>query len=193
MLHDVVLKGRHVTLEPLREEHAPGLAAAIDPADDVWRWTNTAPRGEAEMRQWIVDRQQDKPSGKALPFVQRDPRSGRAMGSTSLFDLNEKERCAEIGHTWLASPFRRTGANTEAKLLLLSYGFETLGLVRIQLVTDARNTRSRDAILRIGAKYEGMLRNHRRRLDGGFRDSLYFSVIDREWPQTKAALVAKLR
>ena len=193
MLHDLVLKGRHVTLEPLRVEHAPELAAAISADDDVWRWTNTAPRTEDQMRQWIVDRQQDRAQGKALAFLQREPASGRAMGSTSLFDWSEADRCAEIGHTWLAAPFRRTGANSEAKLLLLTHGFETLGLARIQLVTDARNTRSRDAIARIGAKYEGILRNHRRRLDGGLRDSVYFSVIDREWAETKAALASKLR
>ena len=193
MLHDLAFRGRHVTLEPLRPEHAAELAAAIAPADDVWRWTNVAPRTEAEMRAWIEERVQDRAQGRALAFVQRDPASGRAMGSTSLFDWSEKERCAEIGHTWLAAPFRRTGANTEAKLLLLTHGFETLGLARIQLVTDARNMRSRDAILRIGATFEGILRRHRRRLDGGLRDSAYFSVIDEEWPATKQALARRLR
>lgn len=193
MLHDLVLEGRHVRLEPLREEHAGELAAAIDPEDDVWRWTNTAPRTEDEMRRWIADRQRDLPQGRSLAFLQREPAGGRAMGSTSLFHLDEKERCAEIGHTWLAAPFRRTGANTEAKLLLLTHAFEMLRLVRVQLVTDVLNTRSRAAIQRTGAKEEGVLRNHRRRIDGTFRDSVYFSVVDREWPETKAKLAAKLR
>lgn len=193
MQHDVVLKGRHVTLEPLRPEHAEPLAAAIAPDDDVYRWTNTSPRTDDEMRQWIADRTSDRAAGKAMAFAQREAATGRLLGSTSLFDLNEKERCAEIGHTWLAAPARRTGMNTEAKLLLLTYGFETLGLARIQIVTDARNQRSRDAILRIGATFEGILRNHRRGFDGGLRDSVYFSFIDREWVEKKAALQARLR
>lgn len=191
--HDVVLQGRHVTLEPLRIEHAEALAASIAPTDDVFRWTSTAPRGVDAMRQWIVDRQTDRAAGKALPFVQRDPKSGALMGSTSLFDWNEKERCAEIGHTWMTAPFRRSGANREAKLLLLTYGFETLGLARIQIVTDARNERSRAAIAALGATFEGILRNHRRGFDGELRDSPYFSFIDREWPEKKAALQASIR
>lgn len=193
MEHTVVLKGRHVTLEPLRAEHADALSAAIGPDDDVFKWTSTSPRTPDEMRAWIRARGTDGPRGKTLAFLLREPATGRAMGSTSLFDLDEKERCAEIGHTWMAAPFRRTGANTEAKLLLLTHGFETLGLARIQLVTDARNQRSRDAILRIGATFEGVLRNHRRGFDGGLRDSVYFSFIDREWTGKKAALAARLR
>lgn len=193
MQHDVVLKGRHVTLEPLRPEHADALAAAIAPDDDVYRWTNTSPRTVDEMRQWIADRTTDRAQGKAMAFTQREAATGRILGSTSLFDLNEKERCAEIGHTWLAAPGRRTGMNTEAKLLLLTYGFETLGLARIQIVTDARNERSRDAIARIGATFEGVLRNHRRGFDGNLRDSVYASFIDREWREKKAALQARLR
>lgn len=193
MDHDVVLKGRHVTLEPLRPEHAEPLAAAIAPDDDVFRWTNTSPRTVDEMRRWIADRTSDRAQGKAMAFAQRDARTGALVGSTSLFDWSEKERCAEIGHTWLAAPGRRTGQNTEAKLMLLTYGFETLGLARIQLVTDARNERSRNAILRIGATQEGILRNHRWGFDGRLRDSVYFSFIDREWADRKAALQARLR
>ena len=193
MQHDVVLKGRHVTLEPLKAEHAEDLSAAIAPDDDVYKWLYLKPRTPDEMRQWIVDRTTDGPFGKAMAFAQRDPASGRLMGSTSLFDWREKDRCAEIGHTWLAAPYRRTGANTEAKLLLLTHGFETLGLARIQIVTDARNERSRNAILRIGATFEGILRNHRRGYDGELRDSPYYSFIDREWSEKKRALEAKLR
>lgn len=191
--HDVVLTGRHVTLEPLRPEHAEPLARAIAPDDDVFRWTSTAPRTQDEMRRWIAERAADRAQGKALAFAQRDARTGALVGSTSLFDWSEKERCAEIGHTWLAAPARRTGINTEAKLLLLTYGFETLGLARIQIVTDARNQRSRAAIVRLGAGFEGVLRSHRRGFDGGLRDSVFFSFIEREWAERKAALQAKLR
>lgn len=186
--HDVVLKGRHVTLEPLRPEHAEELSAAIQPDDDVYRWTNTSPRTVDEMRAWIRDR-----DAQGMPFLQRDPATGAAMGSTSLFGIDLKDRCAEIGHTWIVAPYRRTGANTEAKLLLLTHAFETMGLARVQLVTDARNQRSRDAILRIGATFEGILRNHRWGFDGKLRDSVYHSFIDREWPEKKRALEAKLR
>jgi len=128
-----------------------------------------------------------------LAFAQRDATTGAFAGSTSLFDWSEKERCAEIGHTWIAAPYRRSGVNTEAKLLLLTHAFETMGLARVQLVTDARNQRSRDAILRIGATFEGILRNHRRGFDGNLRDSVYHSFIDREWAVKKQALEAKLR
>ena len=193
MTHDVTLRGRHVTLEPLVPEHAKELADAIAPEDDVFRWTNTAPRGEEAMRAWILDRQRPKPGVENLPFLQRDPATGRAMGSTSLFDLDRAAYCAEIGHTWLAAPFRRTGANTEAKRLLLGHAFERLGLKRVQIVTDLRNERSQRAIERLGATREGVLRNHRRTLEGGLRDSVYYSVIDREWPDVRARLDALLR
>lgn len=188
-----MLRGRHVVLEPLRPEHAAPLAEAIRPEDDVFRWTNTSPRGVEEMRAWIAERTRDRAQGRAMAFLLREPASGAVMGSTSLFDWSETERCAEIGHTWVVERFRRTGANTEAKLLLLTHGFETLGLARIQLVTDRRNERSRDAILRLGATFEGTLRNHRRGFDGRLRDSLYFSFIEEEWPARKAALAARLR
>lgn len=184
----VVLTGRHVILEPLRPEHAKGLAEAIGPDDDVFRWTNTAPRTEEEMRGWIEARNAPRPGMRNLPFAMRDPATGRLMGSTSLFDWSEKDEAVEIGHTWLAAPWRRTGANTEAKLLLMAHAFGALKVKRVQLVTDARNERSQRAIERLGAVREGVLRRHRRNLEGGLRDSVYYSVIDAEWPAVKARL-----
>jgi RimJ/RimL family protein N-acetyltransferase len=145
------------------------------------------------MRAWIHDRNAPRRGLPTLAFLQRDTRTARAMGSTSLFDWNAAEACAEIGHTWLAAPYRRTGANTEAKLLLLTHGFESLGLQRIQLVTDARNVRSQSAIERLGATREGVLRKHRRDLEGGLRDSVYYSVIAPEWPAVKARILGSLR
>lgn len=191
--HGVVLRGRHVILEPLLPEHAAGLAAAIGPDDDVYRWTNTAPRTEAEMRAWIEARNTPRPLVRNLAFAQRDPASGSLMGSTSLFDLSEKDESAEIGHTWLAAPWRRTGANTEAKLLLLEHAFGTLRLQRVQLVTDARNERSQRAIERIGATREGVLRKWRRNLEGGLRDSVVYSVVAPEWPQVRERLRGMLK
>lgn len=187
------LRGRFVVLEPLVVEHAKELAEALKPDDDVFRWTSTAPRTEAEMRAWVVARQTPKPLLRNLPFLQRDARTGRAIGSTSLFDWSERDECVEIGHTWLAAPYRRTGHNTESKLLLMTHAFETLRVRRVQLVTDARNERSQRAIERLGAVREGLLRSHRRNLEGGLRDSVYFSVIDREWPAVQARLRSLLR
>lgn len=175
-------------LEPLKPEHADELAAILAPDDDVFRWTNTAPRTADEMRAWIEARRQDRAAGRALAFLQRNSATGRAMGSTSLFDWNEKEESAEIGHTWLAAPHRRTGANTEAKLLILRHAFETLGLARVQLVTDVRNERSQRAIARLGAVREGVLRNVRRNLEGGLRDSVLYSVTRDEWPAVRDRL-----
>ena len=193
MPHEVTLRGRHVVLEPLRAEHAPALAAAVAPDDDVWTWMTSAPRTAKEMEAWIAARQAGRGGGEALAFLQRHPASDAAMGSTSLFDVNKAEESAEIGYTWLAAPYRRTGANTEAKLLLLAYAFETLGLRRVQLVTDARNARSRAAIERVGAKPEGVLRYVRRDREGKLRDSAFFSVVASEWPAVKEALRARLR
>ena len=193
MTHDVTLRGRHVALEPLAPEHAAPLAAILAPDDDVYRWTNTAPRTEDEMRAWIAARNAPRHGLRNYAFAQRAAATGAYMGSTSLFDVDEAAEAGEIGHTWLAAPHRRTGANTEAKLLLLTYGFDTLRLKRIQLVTDVRNERSQRAIERLGAVREGVLRNHRRNLQGGLRDSVYYSIIDREWPDVRKRLEGLLR
>jgi RimJ/RimL family protein N-acetyltransferase len=187
------LRGRVVTLEPLAVEMAAELAAAIAPDDDVYRWTNTSPRTPEEMRAWIVARHTPRPGYRNLPFAQRDVASGKLAGSTSLFDVSEKEESAEIGHTWLAAPYRRSGVNTEAKLLLLTHAFEALRLQRVQLCTDVRNERSQRAIERLGAVKEGVLRNYRRNLEGGLRTTVVYSVIAQEWPATKARLGKLLR
>lgn len=188
MPHDVALRGRRVLLEPLRVEHAEALAAAISPEDDVWTWMAVAPRSPEEMRAWIRARQTPAHGLRNLPFLQRDAATGAAMGSTSVFDLDEAARSAEIGHTWLAAPWRRTGANTEAKLLLLAHCFGTLDLQRVQIVTDERNARSRAAIERIGAKHEGILRNWRRGREGGLRNSAIYSFVAAEWPDARKRL-----
>ena len=193
MHHDLTLRGHIVTLEPLRPEHADDLCAAIAPDDDVFRWTNTSPRTQKEMLDWIEARSTDRPLGRAIAFAQRDVRTGRLMGSTSLFDWDEAARAAEIGHTWLAAPYRRSGANTEAKLMLLTHAFETMHLARVQIVTDLRNDRSSSAIARLGATREGVLRNHRLGFDRKLRDSVYYSFIDREWASAKPKLAALLR
>ncbi len=187
------LRGRHVILEPLVPDHADGLAAAILDSDDVYTWTNTEPRSADEMRAWIQDRLTPRAGLPTNAFAQRDPITKALMGSTSLFDIDERAESAEIGHTWLAAPYRRTGVNTEAKLLLLTHAFDVMGLKRVQLVTDARNERSQRAIQRIGATPEGMLRNWRRDKTGALRNSMLYSVIISEWPRVRDALHAALR
>lgn len=192
MEHSVVLRGRHVVLEPLRPEHAEALLAVVSPEDDVWTYMTSEPRTRKEMEDWVVARIRGRPQGKAFAFLQRDARTGAAVGITSLFDLDEAAGSAEIGFTWIAAPWRRSGVNTEAKYLLMRYAFEELRLRRVQLVTDARNLRSRRAIERIGAVPEGVLRNVRRTKEGNLRDSAFFSVVDTEWPAVKTRLEAML-
>lgn len=186
------LEGRLVTLEPLLPEHAEALVEALSPDDDVWTHMTSAPGTADEMRAWIEARRTPRNGLQALPFLQREPSTGRAMGSTTLFDIDLAMESAEIGFTWLARPFRGTGANAEAKLLLLTHAFETLGLRRVQLMTDARNERSQRAMARLGFSREGVLRNYRRRRDGTLRDSVVYSVIDKEWPEVRAAIEKRL-
>lgn len=188
MEHDITLRGPHVTLEPLRVEDAAGLLAIVKADDDVWTWMPNEPRTLGEMEAWVRARIEGRPQGDTWAFAQRDPKTRQLLGSTSLFDVNSKDESGEIGFTWLAKPFRRTGANTDAKRLLMEYAFETLRLKRVQLVADARNARSRAAIERLGAVPEGVLRNVRRSKDGRLRNSAYYSVTDQEWPQVKARL-----
>ena len=118
--------------------------------------------------------------------------SGRVAGATRYLNMAPEHRGLEIGGTWYGADFQRTAVNTECKYLLLEYAFETLGCIRVQLKTDERNLRSQRAIERIGAKYEGILRNHMILPDGGYRDSVFYSIIDSEWPGVKKSLEEKL-
>jgi N-acetyltransferase len=188
-LNPTTLVGRHVRLEPLRMEHADELWAA---ADEPPMWAYMLYRVETvdDLRAWIKDRIQDPTT--SLPFLQRDAKTGQAFGSSSIFDIDLRHRRMEIGHTWIGRTHRRTAANTEAKFLLLRHGFETLGANRIQLKTDARNERSRKAILRIGAQFEGILRSHMVLLDGHRRDTAMHSIIREEWPMVRRRLEALL-
>jgi RimJ/RimL family protein N-acetyltransferase len=164
-LNPTTLVGRHVRLEPLRMEHADELWAAAD---------------EPPMWAYMLYR------------VETVAKTGQAFGSSSIFDIDLRHRRMEIGHTWIGRTHRRTAANTEAKFLLLRHGFETLGANRIQLKTDARNERSRKAILRIGAQFEGILRSHMVLLDGHRRDTAMHSIIREEWPMVRRRLEALL-
>lgn len=188
----VTLSGRHVRLEPLRPEHAEPLCAiGIEPA--LWRYYIAPMRGPEDMQAYVDEALREQAAGRALPFVQLDAASGRIAGSTRFGNIDVHHGRIEIGWTWLAPRWQRSGINTEAKLLLLSHAFETLGCRRVELKADARNAPSRAAMERIGAQYEGTLRRHMRCGDGFQRDSVYYAFIAEEWPARKAALEQLLR
>jgi RimJ/RimL family protein N-acetyltransferase len=191
-LRPVTLRGRHVVLEPLRAEHAEELWPAASERD-IWRYMGVDVASLADLRSWIEARQHAMVPGlHALPFLQRDARTGQAFGSTSLFDIDRANRKMEVGHTWLGASHRRTAANTEAKRLLLAHAFEALGAVRVQLKCDARNARSRAAIERLGAQPEGVLRHWLILADGHRRDTAFFSILEAEWPAVRDRLDARL-
>ncbi|KQX71760.1 GNAT family N-acetyltransferase [Aeromicrobium sp. Root472D3] len=183
-----VLSGTHVRLEPLAPEHAPALLAAADD-DEVFRWlTFLRPRTPADADA-MVSRYLD---GPAVPWVQVDATTGDVLGMTAFYDVDPAMRTVAIGWTWLARRAWRSGVNTEAKLLLMRRAFDDLGCVRVVWHTDARNERSQAAIARLGARREGVLRKHRLRPDGSWRDTVTFSMLDDEWPVARAALESRL-
>lgn len=187
---DVVLQGKHVRLEPLRIEHAPELEhVAYEP--EQWLYMGYRVEDRAGLEAWMRGRIAAMERGTAIAFLQRDARTGKAFGSTSLFDIDLEMRRMEIGHTWVGATHRRTAANTESKLMLLTHGFEVLGANRVQLKTDTANKRSQAAIERLGAKKEGVLRSFTVYSDGTVHDRVLYSVVREEWPDVKARL-AKL-
>ncbi|HZF67582.1 MAG TPA: GNAT family protein [Gemmatirosa sp.] len=188
---DAVLEGSLVRLEPLSPDHLAGLCAVgLDPA--LWELALSDIDGPEAMRRYLDTALAERARGASLPFAQVERASGRVVGSTRLGSLEPRHRRAEIGWTWLAAPWQRTGINAEAKLLLLAHAFDVLGCVRVELKTDARNARSRAAILRLGAMEEGTLRRHMITERGHMRDSVYFSVLADEWPAVRAGLAARL-
>jgi RimJ/RimL family protein N-acetyltransferase len=187
----VTLKGQHVLLKPLAQGHLAGLAeVGLD--EELWRWIPTAVRTREEMAAYIETALQEQERGVALPFVILEKATGRAIGSTRYGNIDRTHHRVEIGWTWVAREWQRTAMNTEAKYLLLKHAFESLGCMRVELKTDSLNEKSRAAILRIGAKEEGIFRNHMITASGRIRHSAYYSIIDSEWPEVKARLEAKL-
>ena len=184
----VTLTGRFVRLEPLTEAHVPALAA-VGCDESIWRLMLYGMiRTEGEMRVWVQELLRRQAAGTDLPFAVVHLNSGRVAGATRYMDIRPKHKGLEIGGTWYGLEFQRTAVNTECKYLLLKYAFETLGCIRVQFKADVRNERSWHAIERIGAKSEGVLRNHYVLQDGTYRDSVYFSILDREWPDVKIRL-----
>jgi RimJ/RimL family protein N-acetyltransferase len=187
----VKLEGTHVRLEPLASQHLDGIMrAGVD--DAVWTWLTYRPRTRAEYEAWLADALAAAAQGAQLPFATIDSGSGEVVGSTRLFFVSPADRRIEIGGTWLAPAAQRTPINTESKLLLLAHCFDTLGCVRVELKTDARNKNSQRAIERIGATYEGVMRKHMRTRGGIHRDSVYYAFVDDEWPEVKRRLEGML-
>ncbi len=187
IVEPVSLAGRWVRLDPLRPEHAPDLArAAAD--EEIWRYMPRHLRTLDDVQEWIAAALHDQAAGIALPFAIIDQASGQAIGSTRYLDIRPRDRGLEIGWTWLRRSCWRTPVNTESKYLLLRHAFETLGCIRVQFKTHRLNHRSRRALERIGAQFEGILRNHVILPDGTYRDSAYYSVIEHEWPAVKRHL-----
>jgi RimJ/RimL family protein N-acetyltransferase len=181
----VVLTGRYVRLEPMNEEHSPDIGVR----QPFWHFMVYGDMtSKANMHNWVKDILSRAEKGTDMPFVAVHLASGRVAGATRYMNIMPKDRGLEIGGTWYGPEFQRTAVNTECKYMLLRHAFETLGCIRVQLKTDLRNERSQRAIERIGAVKEGVLRNHMILPDGHYRYSVFYSVLDTEWPDVKKRL-----
>ena len=183
----VTLSGTSVRLEPMTLAHVAALSrVGLEP--ELWRWIPSPVTTAEEMRSYVQTALDEQQRGVSLPFVIVDEASGQIIGSTRYGNIEVAHRRLEIGWTWLTTAFQRSRANTEAKLLLLTHAFEILGMHRVELKTDALNAKSRAAIARTGATQEGIFRKHMITASGRIRDTVYFSIIDSEWPAIKARL-----
>lgn len=185
------LNGSIVSLEPLRAEHAEELWEAAQ-APEIWAWLAHIGSSRDYFEMWLEASLDAARAGREGPFATRMVADGRVIGSSRYLNVRPADRVVEIGWTWLHPSAWRTGANVEAKLLMMRHAFETLECVRVEFKTDARNERSRAALAALPAQFEGVLRNHMIVPDVGPRDSAYFSVIDSEWPEVEANLKRRL-
>ena len=189
----VVLYGDAAKLEPLDPSHAEDLLAA-SAAPEIWRYLPIAQLTSlSEVAQWIEEAWKLAATGEQLPFAIVDPETGRAIGSTRYLEIRRSWRTLEIGWTWLAASAQRSAVNTECKFLLLKHAFQDLGALRVQFTTDSRDQRTQEALERIGATKEGVLRKQRVNHDGYVRDAVCYSILDDEWPAVKERLSAKLK
>jgi N-acetyltransferase len=187
----VVLEGIHVRLEPLLRKHITGLCE-VGLEEQLWRWIPTPVRTADDMAAYVELALKEHANGVSLPFAQIEKATGRLIGSTRYMNIDRVHHRVEIGCTWIGREWQRTAANTEAKYLLLRHAFETLGCMRVELKTDSLNEKSRAAILRIGAKQEGIFRNHMMTSTGRIRHTVYFSIVDSEWPGVKSEMERRL-
>jgi RimJ/RimL family protein N-acetyltransferase len=187
----VTLEGSIVRLEPLSLEHLDRLAeVAFDPS--IWRWTLVQPTEGSGLRAWVETALANRADGSEMPFATVDPATGRPIGSTRFMSIVPEHRRLEIGWTWVAPAWQRTGANQEAKYLQLRHAFEVLRANRVEFKTDSLNEKANPALLSIGATFEGSFRNHMIMPGGRLRHSNYYSVTAEEWPDRKAKLEARL-
>ena len=187
-VQSVTLTGKYVRLEPMTVDHTAALAE-IGAGQNFWDFMLYGDiKTQDDMRNWVLDILSRTEKGTDLPFVAIHLASGRVAGATRYLNIMSKDKGLEIGGTWYGSEFQRTVVNTECKYLLLRHAFETLGCIRVQLKTDLRNERSQKAIERIGAVKEGVLRNHMILPDGRYRHSVFYSILDTEWPEVKKRL-----
>jgi N-acetyltransferase len=192
-IESLTLSGSIVRLEPLTLDHVAALAkVGLDPA--LWRWVPNQVHTPEDMQDYVLTALDEQRRGVSLPFVIIDQASDEVIGSTRYANIETTHRRLEIGWTWLTPSHQRSGANTEAKLLLLTHAFDVLGVMRVELKTDSLNEKSRTAIARLGAVEEGTFRNHMIiPSTGRIRHTVYYSIVDSEWPAIKASLAERLR
>jgi RimJ/RimL family protein N-acetyltransferase len=189
----VILQGSVVRLEPIRRDHAELFwQAAKDALDNIFQWIPYRMKTPEDFEYLIEKALREQESGESVVFATVDCSSGQVIGSTRFMNIDRANRRVEIGSTWIAPAWQRTAVNTEAKYLMLRQAFEAWQCMRVELKTDALNQKSRSAIQRIGAIEEGTLRKHLITWTGRVRDTVYFSILDTEWPEVKAKLEAKL-
>jgi len=190
----VTLEGSVVRLEPIRHDHADLFwDVAKDNLEDIFRWIPYSVRTPEDFRALVDKAFTEQERGESVVFATVDRASGRVIGSTRFMNVDRANRRVEIGSTWIAPEWQRTAVNTEAKFLMLRHAFDVWGCMRVELKTDALNQKSRNAILRIGAKEEGTLRRHLVTWTGRVRDTVYFSILDEEWAGVKEKLEARLQ
>jgi N-acetyltransferase len=185
------LEGAIVALEPLEARHEQDLFSAAQ-APEIWEWLAPISANRKYFSEWFQASLEESQAGREGVFATIDLASGKPIGSTRYLNVREAHRGLEIGWTWLAPDSWRTGANIEAKLLMLQHAFERLGCLRVEFKTDARNERSRGALAALPAQFEGIFRKHMLMAGVGLRDSAYYSVIDDEWPEVYANLTRRL-
>lgn len=190
-IQPVTLEGRHVTLRPMAESDIDALTSiALDP--DLWKYTTTIMRTRSDVAEYVGSALEGFRAGTVVPFVTTLNEGKKVVGSTRFANIDTANRRAEIGWTWIGREWQRSPVNTEAKYLMLRHAFETWKCMRVELKTGTLNQRSRNAILRIGAKEEGILRKHMILHDGRIRDTIYFSILDEEWGEVKKRLEEKM-
>lgn len=188
----MTLEGAQVRLMPLGLEHLDGLCAVgLDP--ELWQWVPTRVLDREQMKAYVELALDEQRRGMSVPFATTLRETGQVVGCTRYANISVPDGRLEIGWTWIGKPWQRSTVNTEAKYLMLRHAFEALGCTRVELKTDGLNQKSRNAILRLGAKQDGILRRHMMTYSGRIRDTVYFSILDDEWPAVKAGLEAKLK